>query len=208
MEIQAFITSPFVENCYVVEDAGEVIVIDPGEATAELIDALEGRNVTKVVNTHAHIDHVGGNADIVEKFGCELLIHADCVEMLENVASQGQMFGMQISPSPKPTSLFDEGDTVQVGNESLGVFNCPGHAPGHVGLLGDGFVFGGDVLFSGSIGRTDLPGGSLEVLMTSIREKFMPLPDETIVYSGHGPATTIGQERKSNPFILQYLGAQ
>ena len=83
----------------------------------------------------------------------------------------------------------------------------PGHAPGHVGLLGDGFVFGGDVLFAGSIGRTDLPGGSLEVLVTSIRDKFMPLPDETVVYSGHGPATTIGQERVSNPFILQYLGA-
>lgn len=208
MDIQAFITSPFVENCYVLEDAGEVIVIDPGEATAELLGALEGRNVTKVVNTHAHIDHVGGNADIVEKFGCELLIHADCEDMLENVAAQGQMFGMQISPSPKPTSLFDEGDTVQVGNVSLGVFNCPGHAPGHVGLLGDGFVFGGDVLFSGSIGRTDLPGGSLEVLMTSIRDKFMPLPDETVVYSGHGPATTIGQERQNNPFILQYLGAK
>lgn len=207
MDIQAFITSPFVENCYVMEDAGEVIVIDPGEATPELMGALEGRNVTKVVNTHAHIDHVGGNGDIVGKFGCELLIHADCVDMLENVAAQGQMFGMQIQPSPPPTSLFDEGDTVQVGGISLSVFNCPGHAPGHVGLLGDGFVFGGDVLFEGSIGRTDLPGGSLEVLMTSIREKFMPLPDETVVYSGHGPATTIGQERVSNPFILQYLGA-
>lgn len=207
MQLQSFITSPFIENCYVVEDGGEVIVIDPGEATDELMSALEGKNVTKVVNTHAHIDHVGGNADVIEKFGCELLIHGDCVSMLENVSAQGQMFGMQVPPSPAPTSLFDEGDVVKVGDVELQVFNCPGHAPGHVGLLGDGFVFGGDVLFQGSIGRTDLPGGSLDVLMESIRDKFMPLPDETIVYSGHGPATTIGDERRTNPFILQYLGA-
>jgi hydroxyacylglutathione hydrolase len=163
--------------------------------------------VTKVVNTHAHIDHVGGNAEIVEKFGCELLIHAECVEMLKGVSAQGQMFGMTVTPSPEPTSLFDEGDVVKVGTIELQVFNCPGHAPGHVGLLGDGYVFGGDVLFQGSIGRTDLPGGSLEVLMESIRDKFMPLPDETVVMSGHGPNTTIGAERNTNPFILQYLGS-
>ncbi len=204
MEILSFITSPFVENCYVVKDGGEVIVIDPGEATPELMAALEGENVTKVVNTHAHIDHVGGNAEIVEKFGSELICHRDCVEMLQNVAAQGQMFGMNIGNSPEPTSLFDEGDVVVVGETSLKVFNCPGHAPGHVGLLGDGFVFGGDVLFQGSIGRTDLPGGDFSVLMTSIKEKFMTLPDDTIVHSGHGPNTTIGIERATNPFILEY----
>ena len=207
MELQSFITSPFVENCYVLEVAGEVIVIDPGEATAELMAALEGRNVTKVVNTHAHIDHVGGNADIVEKFGCDLLIHGDCVPMLENVSAQGQMFGLRVPPSPEPTALFDEGDVVKVGDIELKVFNCPGHAPGHVGLLGDGYVFGGDVLFQGSIGRTVLPGGTFEVLMESIRDKFMTLPDGTVVYSGHGPETTIGEERRSNPFVLQFLGA-
>lgn len=204
MEILSFVTSPFVENCYVLRDGGETIVIDPGEATDELMAALEGDNVTKVVNTHAHIDHVGGNAAIVEKFGCELIIHADCVEMLRGVSAQGQMFGMTVADSPEPTSLFDEGDVVTVGEISLKVFNCPGHATGHVGLLGDGFVFGGDVLFQGSIGRTDLPGGDFNVLMTSIKEKFLTLPDETIVYSGHGPNTTIGSERTANPFVLEY----
>ncbi len=204
MEILSFVTSPFVENCYVVKDSGETIVIDPGEATAELMAALDGENVTQVVNTHAHIDHVGGNAEIVEKFGCELVIHPDAVEMLSTIAMQGQMFGMPVPESPAPTKTFDEGDTVTVGNTALKVFNCPGHAPGHVGLLGDGFVFGGDVLFEGSIGRTDLPGGDFEVLMTSIKEKFMILPDETVVYSGHGSPTTIGQERLTNSFVLQY----
>jgi hydroxyacylglutathione hydrolase len=204
VEILSFITSPFVENCYVVKDGGETIVIDPGEATPELMAALEGENVTKVVNTHAHIDHVGGNAEIVSKFGCELIIHPEAVEMLKTITMQGQMFGVPVPESPEPTSLFDEGDTVTVGTVTLKVFNCPGHAPGHVGLLGDGFVFGGDVLFEGSIGRTDLPGGDFDLLMTSIREKFMTLPDDTVVYSGHGAPTSIGQERLTNPFVLQY----
>lgn len=204
MEILSFITSPFIENCYVVKDAGEVIVIDPGEATPELMAALEGENVTQVINTHAHIDHVGGNADIVSKFNCELICHADAVEMLQHLHIQGQMFGVPALESPDPSSLFDEGDTVTVGDTALKVFNCPGHAPGHVGLLGDGYVFGGDVLFEGSIGRTDLPGGDFDLLMTSIREKFMTLPDETVVYSGHGAPTTIGQERQTNPFVIEH----
>lgn len=204
MEILSFVTSPFAENCYVVKDGGEVIVIDPGEATPELLNALEGQNVTKVVNTHAHIDHVGGNAAIVKKFDCELICHTECLPMLRNVAAQGQMFGMNVENSPEPSSTFDEGDTISVGAITLKVFDCPGHAPGHVGLLGEGYVFGGDVLFQGSIGRTDLPGGDFNVLMTSIREKFMTLPDDTVVHSGHGPDTTIGIERTTNPFILEY----
>jgi len=205
VEIQSFVTTPFAEHCYVIKDGKEALVIDPGEATPELLQALEGFTVKTLVNTHAHIDHVGGNAKIMAHTGCELVCHADCIPMLESVAVQGQMFGMNVENSPPPDRLLDEGDTVTVGDTTLKVVNCPGHAPGHIALVGDGFVIGGDVLFQGSIGRTDLPGGSLDVLMASIRDAFLTLPDETVVHSGHGPDTTIGAERRSNPFILSYL---
>ncbi len=205
MEIIAFVTTPFAENCYLIKDGGETLVIDPGEATPELLRALEGETVKTLVNTHAHIDHVGGNAEVLKRTGAELVCHQDCVEMLESVAAQGMMFGMQVDNSPPPDRFIDEGDTVTVGGTELGVVYAPGHAPGHIALVGDGFIIGGDVLFAGSIGRTDLPGGSYETLITSIKEKFMPLPDETVVYSGHGPATTIGQERRTNPFVLSVL---
>lgn len=202
MEILTFVTTPLMENCYVIKDGDEAIVIDPGEATPELLDALEGLNVTLVVNTHAHLDHVGGNAPVLERTGAKLLCHRDCVEMLKEATSQGEKYGMRIEPSPAPDRFLDEGDTVSVGSVTLKVVNVPGHAPGHIALIGDGFVIGGDVLFQGSVGRTDLPGGSHELLMDSIKTKFLPLPDETIVLCGHGPSTTIGMERQINPFLV------
>lgn len=202
MEILTLVTTPFAENCIVIRDGGEAMVIDPGEVTPELLEAIEGYTVKTLVNTHAHIDHVGGNAEIIEKTGAELICHRDCLEMLQNVSVQGRMFGMEVPDSPPPTRFFDEGDTVAVGSVTMKVVNAPGHAPGHVALVGDGFVIGGDVLFAGSVGRTDLPGGSHDVLMDSIKNKFLTLPDETIVYCGHGPATTIGAERRSNPFLV------
>ena len=202
MEILSFVTTPFMENCLVLKEGDEAIVVDPGEATPELLDAIEGLTIKTLVNTHAHIDHVGGNAEILKRTGAELVCHKDCVEMLQHVPSQGQMFGMTVEPSPEPDRFLDEGDTVQVGSVSLGVVNAPGHAPGHIALVGDGFVIGGDVLFAGSIGRTDLPGGDFELLMNSIKTQFLTLPDETIVYCGHGPSTTIGTERMTNPFLV------
>ena len=202
MEILSFVTTPFMENCFVIKDGDEAMVIDPGEATPELLDAIEGLSIDLLVNTHAHIDHVGGNAAILEKTGAELLCHRDCVEMLKQVPSQGQMFGIEVEESPDPDRFLDEGDTVSVGSVTMKVVNVPGHAPGHIALIGDGFVIGGDVLFAGSIGRTDLPGGDYEVLMDSIKTKLLPLPDDTVVYCGHGPSTTIGAERRSNPFLV------
>ncbi len=201
MEILSFVTTPFVENAFVLKDGDEAIVIDPGEATDELLDALTGLNVRTLVNTHAHVDHVGGNAEVIARTGAELACHRDAVEMLEHVGQQGAMFGIEIAPSPAPTRLLDAGDVVKVGSQELTVVYVPGHAPGHIALVGDGFIIGGDVLFAGSIGRTDLPGGDMQVLMNSIRTEFLTLPDETIVYCGHGPSTTVGMERKTNPFI-------
>lgn len=202
MEIRSFVTTPFAENAYVITDSGEAMVIDPGEATPELLDAIEGFRVTTLVNTHAHIDHVGGNAEIKRRTGAEFVCHADAATMLDSVPMQGQMFGLSVAPSPQPDRLIAEGDTLEVGEITLKIVNVPGHAPGHIALIGDGFVIGGDVLFAGSIGRTDLMGGDFDLLMDSIRTKLLVLPDETVVLSGHGPPTTIGAERASNPFIL------
>lgn len=204
MEILNFVTTPFAENCTVIRDGDEAMVIDPGEATAEVLGAIEGYTVKTLVNTHTHVDHVGGNADIKEKTGAEFVCHPDAVEMLEHVSAQGQMLGIQVSESPKPDRLIEEGDTLTVGSTTLRVVYVPGHAPGHIALIGEGFVIGGDVLFAGSIGRVDLPGGDYQTLMNSIRTHFMSLPDDTIVYSGHGPATTIGTERAQNPFHADF----
>lgn len=201
MEILSFVTTPFAENCIVIKDGGEALVIDPGEATPEVMDAIEGCSVKTLVNTHCHIDHVGGNAAIMEKTGAKLVCHKDAAPMLEAVPQQGQMFGIEVTPSPAPSGWLDEGDEVAIGSARLKVVYVPGHAPGHIALVGEGFIIGGDVLFSGSIGRTDLPGGSYEQLIDSIKTKFLTLPDETVVYSGHGPPTTIGAERAMNPFL-------
>jgi len=202
VEILSFVMTPFSENCYVILDRGEAMVIDPGEPAKELFAALEGHKVTMLVNTHAHIDHVGGNAEVKARTGAEFVCHADAAQMLPSVPAQGRMFGLSVVPSPQPDRLIAEGDTLKVGNVELRIVDVPGHAPGHIALIGDGFVIGGDVLFQGSIGRTDLPGGDFDQLMESIHTKLLVLPDDTVVLSGHGPATTIGAERATNPFIL------
>jgi hydroxyacylglutathione hydrolase len=201
VEIQHFVLTPFAENCYVVSDNGDAIIIDPGEATPELKAAADAFNVTTIVNTHCHIDHCAGNAGMKAHTGAELILPEGELPLLENMPLQAQMFGVHAEPSPPPDRFLQEGDVVTVGNTKFDVLSTPGHSPDHVVLVTDGIVFGGDVLFQGSIGRTDLPGGSMETLLESIRTKLWPLPDETVVYTGHGPPTTIGQEKRINPFL-------
>jgi len=178
------------------------LVVDPGEAAPEILRSIEGRNVRLIVNTHCHCDHCGGNAGLVEKTGAELAIHEAELPLLRSLDSQGQMFGCYFPPSPDPDRFLKDGDTIDVGAITLKVVHAPGHSPGHIILVGEEFVIAGDVLFAGSIGRTDLPGGSYHELLESIRTKLLSLPDETIVYCGHGPKTTIGTERRSNPFLV------
>jgi len=202
MQIQTFLVTPFMVNCYVVTDGEEALVIDPGEAPRALLQALDGLKVRSIVNTHCHCDHCGGNGELVRQTGAELAIHREDLPLLHAAEQQGYMFGLHVPPSPEPTRYLQEGDIVEAGAVRLRVLHAPGHSPGHVVLAGDGFVFAGDVLFAGSIGRTDLPGGDYETLMASIRDKLLPLPDDTIVYSGHGPSTTIGEERATNPFLV------
>lgn len=201
MEIQEFELGVFQTKCFVVKDAGEVLVIDPGEARADLLAALEGHDKITIVNTHCHIDHCGGNAGVKAATGAPLLMHRESLPLLRAMPQQAMMFGVHAPPSPEPDAFLEAGDTVTVGGVTLTVRFTPGHAPGHIVLVGDGFVFGGDVLFQGSIGRTDLPGGDYATLMASIRDQMLTLPDDTIVYNGHTPATTIGAERRTNPFL-------
>jgi len=202
VEIIALPMTPFVTNCYVVREGGEALIVDPGEFPQELADAIEGYTVKTVVNTHCHCDHCGGNGEVLKRTGAELVCHEDELPLLRAVPQQGMMFGVPFPPSPEPTRTIGEGDTVNVGGVELQVRFTPGHSPGHIVLVGDGFVLAGDVLFAGSIGRTDLPGGSHQQLLKSINTKLLTLPDETVVYSGHGPATTIGAERRTNPFLV------
>ncbi|MGC8738919.1 MAG: MBL fold metallo-hydrolase [Candidatus Hydrogenedens sp.] len=204
MEVKVYEITPFLVNTYILIDNGEAIVIDPGESNLRLIKDLEKLKVKAVINTHCHIDHCGGNASICRTTSAPLLMHPESEVVLQTLGQQALLFGVPFQASPPPDGYLQEGDEIQVGNLKVKVLYTPGHAPGHISLKGDGFVFVGDVLFQGSIGRTDLPGGDFETLISSIKEKLFLLPDDTVVYPGHGPATTIGEERKYNPFVGEY----
>ncbi len=201
MEIQTFELTPFMTHCYVVSDGGEALVIDPGEGAPELLEVLSGLRVTKIVNTHCHLDHSSGNAAVKAATGAPLAIHSGDLPLLRSLPQQGMMFGVPCEASPEPDEFLVEGDVVRVGSLEFRVVHVPGHSPGHIALLTDGVAIVGDVLFAGSIGRTDLPGGDSAELIHSIRTKLLTLPDDTTVYSGHGPETTIGEERMYNPFL-------
>lgn len=201
MQIQCFTVTPFQENCYLLTHGGETIVVDPGEAAPALLRAIDGQNVTMIFNTHCHCDHSGGNAELMQRTGAPLVAHEADLPLLRTIRQQGMMFGVRVPDSPDPDRFINEGDVVTIGDAELKVFHTPGHAPGHVVLVGDGFVIAGDTLFAGSIGRTDLPGGDYDTLIQSIREKLLVLPDDTQVFCGHGPSTTIGEERRTNPFL-------
>ncbi len=203
VDILTFETTPFATNCYVVKHNDQALVIDAGELTVELRNTLDGMEVIGIINTHGHCDHCGGNAALVRQTQAPLWIHEADRDLLQNIVHQGMMFGLSFEASPAPTGTLAEGDTVTIGDESLEVRHTPGHSPGHIVLVGDGCVLGGDVLFAGSIGRTDLPGGNHHQLLDSIRTQLLPLPDDTVVYPGHGPVTTIGTERGMNPFLRE-----
>ena len=214
MTVQSFVVSPFAENCYVVHDDGEAALIDPGTSTQQertvVLDYIEQNElrVRLLLLTHAHIDHILGCAFFAERFGSAAdyggwQLHEADLPLLKNAPVQGQLFGVRMSTPPEPTHFLKEGDEVELGGGSFSVLHAPGHSPGSVCFYNeaDGFVIGGDVLFQGSIGRTDLWEGSYPVLIDSIKTKLMPLPDDTVVYPGHGPETTIGRERRTNPFL-------
>ena len=195
----------FAENCYLVYDpAGpDAVLVDPGEEPERFLAEARrlGRNISAVWITHAHIDHVSGVAEIRERTGAPVFLHPADRPLYDNVVQQGLLFGMRVLPLPAPDAELRHGQRLRVGAVEFEVRHAPGHSPGHVCFVGPGVVLGGDVLFEGSIGRTDLPGGDYDALIASIRRELLALPDATVVHPGHGPATTIGRERRSNPFL-------
>lgn len=214
LTIQKFTFSPFSENTYVLlNEEKQAIIIDPGCFEAweeeELQNFIENSqlNVSRLLNTHAHIDHVFGNKFCADKWKLKLELHEKDIPTLKRMPAAAELWGIKgYKESPMPELFLTEGQKIILGKDELEIVFVPGHAPGHVAFISHAqkFVIGGDVLFEGSIGRTDLPGGSLEILMQSIKNKFLILPDDYVVYSGHGGETTIGRERKTNPFILEY----
>ena len=214
MTVRAFTVSPFQENCYVLADGGEAAIVDPGTETREerarVADYLdrEGLTVRHLLLTHGHLDHILGCAHFADRYGAAAetggwALHADDAPLLANARVQGEMFGIRVTEPPAPTRTLAHGDTVRLGGTTLEVRHAPGHSPGSVVFVdaAGGQVIGGDVLFRGSIGRTDLWGGNLDRLLRSIREQLFTLPDDTVVFSGHGPSTTVGEERRTNPFL-------
>ncbi len=214
ISIKSFTFNSFEENTYVLYDeTGDCVVIDPGchlkdeeEELANFI-SVNNLNPVKLLNTHCHIDHILGNYFVSKKFNLLPEYHRDETRVLESSGYVSQLYQIHLNPSPVAVSFLNEGDTVKFGNSELSVIFTPGHSPGSVTFFNqkEKFMISGDVLFMQSIGRTDLPGGSYEVLMESIIGKLLPLGDEVKVYSGHGPVTTIGAERKLNPFLREHL---
>jgi glyoxylase-like metal-dependent hydrolase (beta-lactamase superfamily II) len=198
-------TGPLEVNCYLVgcEETGKAAVIDPGGNVNSILELLRQHDLTlvMVINTHGHFDHIGANQSLLEKTGCELAIHQDDAPLLQRAAEHAALFGLNTSRSPEPTRLLKDGDVIELGNLSFKVIHTPGHSPGGICLHVDNCLFVGDTLFCGSIGRTDLPGGNHQQLISNIKNKLLCLADETKVYPGHGPATTIGQEKRHNPFL-------
>lgn len=209
LSLRSFTFNAFEENTYVAYDeTRSAILIDPGcyakeeqDELAAFIDA-EALKVERILNTHGHIDHVLGNFFVKRKFNAPLYIHAGDLPVLKSVKSYASNYGFGGYQEVLPDGFLEEGVPVTFGATALDVLFLPGHSPGHVGFYepGQKILIAGDVLFYRSIGRTDLPGGNTEILLNSIHQKLFRLPDEVVVYPGHGPATTIGEEKVENPF--------
>lgn len=210
LQIKVFVFSPIQENTYLLyHESGDCIIIDPGcyeDAEREELRSFilqKGLQPRMLLNTHCHLDHVFGNKFVAETWGLTLHLHRREEPVLQFAPASGLMWGMPFDNYQGDFIYLQEGDEVKLGADVLQVLEAPGHSPGHVCFYckAQGFVIGGDVLFRGSIGRTDLPGGDYDTLISSIRNKLLVLPDETVVYNGHGEPAIIGVERKTNPFL-------
>jgi hydroxyacylglutathione hydrolase len=206
LSVMVLEVGPLAENAYVVGHAAgkRAFVVDPGEEGEEIFRLLQDRGLTleKILLTHGHFDHVGGVRFLKERTGAVVCIHGEDLDWMRNAPRQGAMFGLSVPEPPPPDVLLKEGDVLRLAEQEFRVLHTPGHSPGHVTFLAGGMAFVGDLIFAGSIGRTDLPGGSHAALLRSVREKIFTLPPETILLPGHGPATTVGEEMRSNPFFI------
>lgn len=206
MIIHAMPVGPLQANCFIVgcEETRQAAVIDPGGEAQRILSVLEKDDLkaTAIINTHGHFDHVGGNKALKAATGADLMIHKLDAPMLAHLTQSAAAWGMHADESPAPDRLLEDGDTIEIGTIQLKVIHTPGHSPGGICLHANGqnALFVGDTLFAGSIGRTDLPGGDYDTLISNIQTKLFALADETKVYNGHMEPTTIGREKRFNPF--------
>lgn len=211
MIVKTLTVGPLQANCYLVADEGshKVAIIDPGGEGENIRSVIEREHWKPValINTHGHIDHIGANAFLKENYAIPLMIHSEDARFLSDSSLNLKMPGLEPVISPPPDRRLSDGDEITIGSLNLKVVSTPGHSLGGVCLLVQqpeepDIIFTGDTLFAGGVGRTDFPGGSMRQLMHSIKTKLLPLPDETIIYPGHGPPSTIGEEKLTNPFLI------
>lgn len=207
MIVETIVVGPLQVNCYLVgcEKSRMAAVIDPGDDVERILEGLKKHNLkaVSIINTHEHFDHVGGNKRLHEEIGAQIMAHSASAEEITKISSRALLWGMRAEDSPPVDRLLADGDLVQIGESvTLKVMSTPGHSLGSISLAGHGCAFVGDLIFAGSIGRTDFPGGDYETLISSVREKIFPLGDDVVLYSGHGPATSVGRERATNPFFV------
>ena len=205
MIIHKLEVGPIMANCFIVgcEDTKQAAVIDPGDEADRILMALAKAElkVKYLINTHGHFDHVGANKRMKEATGAQIAVHPDDEPMLLDLSSHAARFGLSAENSPAADIHLNDGDTITFGNITFDVIHTPGHSPGGIGLYTPGHLFVGDTLFMGSIGRTDLPGGDYDTLISSIKTKLLNFDENTMVYPGHGPGTTIANEKRMNPFL-------
>lgn len=195
----------FEENCYLIFHPRhrDAVIVDPGEDAERFLAEAAARElrITAIWLTHAHIDHIQGVGAVKVATDAPIHLHPDDRALYDNLPQQGLWFGLRLPAPPRPDVGLRHGQHLEIGGTRFEVRHAPGHSAGHVVFVADGLVLGGDVLFAGSIGRSDLPGGDAEILLSSIGTQLLTLPDDTVVHPGHGPATSIGRERRSNPFL-------
>lgn len=206
IKVHTLVVGQLQTNCYILQSETDAIIIDPGDEADRILRFLKDLAVkpSKIIATHTHFDHVLGVNAIRTKMGLPFLIHYDDLPMLEAMQSRvRQIMRFTVPPPPKVDAFLKDGEVIHLGQTVIRVIHTPGHSPGSISLSCDGFVFTGDALFNQSIGRTDLPGGDFDTLVDSIRRRLFKLDDDTIVYPGHGPETSIGDEKLANPFVGQ-----
>jgi len=203
-KIHTIVVGKLQTNCYIIKSGTEAVVVDPGDEPERILRFIKDINSTptRIVATHTHFDHVLGVDGVRKATKIPFLIHQDDLPLLQSMQLRVRQFmGFDVPPPPKVDGYLKNGDSLKVGDETIRILHTPGHSPGSISLSGDGYVLTGDAIFNQSIGRTDLPGGDLETLVHSIRDRLFKLDDETVVYPGHGPETTIGDEKLANPFV-------
>jgi glyoxylase-like metal-dependent hydrolase (beta-lactamase superfamily II) len=204
--IEHLSVGPLQSNCFIVgdEESGEAVIIDPGGDGDMILNTISRKpwKVTAILNTHAHFDHIAGNAVVIKGTGAPLMAPRGDASFMEQAHMSARMYGLEVDSSPEPDRLLDDGDSIDLGDEKIKVISTPGHTPGGATFVTSIGIFPGDSIFAGSIGRTDLPGGDHDTLISSIKARILSLDDDTPVYPGHGPATTVGRERAHNPFLV------